>query len=146
MIPAAAAAALERVNAFQVNNTTLFKHYFDGDDVFARLRPYYDGRRYRFYVLVGEFDSLRWFLRGHGEDVSIVDRPETSYVAVRQNSELPEAIFGTSVHPASANGYSHFLVTDRRAVEDAVGEGAILLGRRSRSVPRSVVDFGALAK
>lgn len=65
-------------------------------------------------------------------------------MAVRQYSEHPEGIFGTSVFHASANGYSYFLVRDQCAVEDAVREGAIRLDRRSRSVPRSLVDVAAL--
>jgi len=138
------AAALERVNAFPVENLVLFKHYFDGADVFERLKPYYNGSQYRFEVPVGEFDSLRRFLREHGYDVAIVDHPEAYYVVVRQYSAHPEDVFKASVRHESADGYNCFLMNDRRAVEDAVAQGAVRLSESSLSLHSETLgDFAA---
>ena len=133
-MPAATAAALEPVNAFPIDGTVLFKHYFDGDDVFARLRPYYNGNQYRFEVPVGEFDSLRRDLREHGYDVRLVDDPDEFYVLVRQYTAHPDGIFKDSVRHASTGGYNVFLMKDEAAVEAAVAGGA----RRLTAEPLSV--------
>ena len=143
-MPAATAAAVERVNAFPNDGTVLFKHYFDGEAVFDRLKPYYNGSQYRFEVPVGEFDSVKRFLRGHGYDVSIVDDPAPYYVAVRQYTAHPEDVFKESVRHESARGYNYFLMRDRAAVESAVAQGAIRLSETSMSLPSGTLgDFAA---
>ena len=126
-MPAVTAAALEPVNAFPVEKAILIKHYFDGDEVFDRLRPYYNGSQYRFEVPVGEFDSLRRFLRRHGYDVTVVDRPEEFYVVVRKYTAHPEDVFKRSVRQESVDGYNCFLMEDEAAVEAAVAQGATQL-------------------
>lgn len=139
-MPAATAATLEPVNAFPIENTVLFKHYFDGDAVFDRLRPFYNGSQYRFEVDVGEFDSLRRDLREHGYDVSIVDRPEEYWVVVRQYTDHPEDVFGQSVHQERADGYNCFLLKDRDAVESALAQGAARLTERSLSLSTGTLE------
>ena len=37
-------ASHERVNIFVVDETHLFKHYFDGEGIFDRLRRYYNNQ------------------------------------------------------------------------------------------------------
>lgn len=123
-MPGATAATRPSVNAFPVDATILMKHYFDGEVVFDRLRPYYNGNQYRFEVPVSEFDSLRRFLRSHGYDVSVVERSREFYVAVRQYSAHPDGIFASSVRQESVDGFNCFLMKDRTAVEAAVAEGA----------------------
>lgn len=141
-MPAVTAAALESVNAFPVGNALLIKHFFDGDEVFERLRPYYNGSQYRFEVPVGEFDSLRRFLRLHGYDVTVVDRPEAFYVAVRKYTAHPEDVFKRSVRQESVEGYNCFLMKDEAAVEAAVEQGASRLTDRPLSVSAGTLgDF-----
>lgn len=143
-MPGATAAALERVNAFPVDGTVLVKHYFDGDDVFARLKPYYNGSQYRFEVPVDEFDSLRRYLREHGYDVRVVEDPAAFYVVVRQYTEHPEGIFKDAVRQESADGYNCFLMKDRRAVDVAVARGATRLASKPLSVRSGTLsDYAA---
>jgi len=143
-MPAGTAAPLESVNAFPVEDSILFKHYFDGEAVFDRLRPYYDGTQYRFEVPRPRFDSIRRFLRGHGYDVAIVDRPEAYYVVVRKYSAHPENIFKVSVSQESVDGYNCFLMTDKSAVESAVAAGARRLTRTPLSLStRTLGDFAS---
>jgi len=124
LMSAVSAAALEPVNAFPVENTILIKHYFDGDAVFDRLKPFYNGTQYRFEVPVAEFESLRRFLRRHGYDVSIVERPAEFYVIVRKYTVHPDDIFKRSVRQESVDGFNCFLMTDQEAVATAVEQGA----------------------
>lgn len=123
-MPATSQAVPERVNAFPIEDTVLFKHYFDGDEVFARLKPYYNGTQYRFEVPVGEFDSLRRFLLDHGYDLTVVEHPEPYYVVVPQYSEHPDGIFKRAVRQERVDGYHAFLLTDLEAVDALVARGA----------------------
>lgn len=132
-MPGTTAAALEPVNAFPIDGSVLFKQYFDGEDVFDRLEPYYNGSQYRFEVPVDEFDSIRRFLRTHRYDVAVVDRPSEYYVVVPQYAAHPENIFKASVYHESVTGYSCFLEMDLVAVESAVAQGARRLSATSLS-------------
>lgn len=123
-MPAPTQAAPERVNAFPIENTVLVKHYFDGDDVFARLRPSFNGREYRFEVPAGEFDSLRRFLLDHGYELTDVEDPVPFYAVVRQYMDHPAGIIKRSVRHERVDGYHCFLMPDRDAVEAMVGRGA----------------------
>lgn len=131
----------QRVNAFPIGNTILFKHYFAGAEVFDRLRPYYNGNQYRFEVPVDEFDSLRRFLRDSGYQPILVD-PSEFYVVVRKYSTHPENIFKESVRTETVRNYNCFLMKDQTAVEDAVSNGATRLVDTSLSFGRgSLQDF-----
>lgn len=134
-MPAASAAPPEEINAFPVADAVLFKHYFEGADVFDRLKPYYDGTQYRFEVPADEFESVRRFLRDHGYHLSVVDHQIEYYVVVRQYSDHPENIFKGSVRQESVDGYNCFLMKDRAAVETAVAQGATELADTSLSLP-----------
>lgn len=48
----------ERINVFEVDETCLFKHYFDGKGVFNHLRRYYNNQQYRFEVPTKDFEEL----------------------------------------------------------------------------------------
>lgn len=135
-------SAVERVNAFPIQDTILFKHYFDGDAVFERLKPYYNGTQYRFEVPVDEFDSLRRFLREHGYVVTVVERPVNFYVVVRQYTEHPDGIFTDAVRHESVDGYNCFLMKDREAVAAVVARGATRLSSTQLSVRTATLgDF-----
>ena len=69
-------ASQEPVNVFEVDRTYLFKQYFEGEDVFARLTQYYNNQSYRFEVPADDFDSVRAFLDEHGYGLVLVDVPE----------------------------------------------------------------------
>lgn len=143
-MPPGTATPRGRVNGFPIDDSVLFKHYFEGEAVFDRLRPYYNANQYRFEVPAGAFDSLRRSLREHGYDVRPVDRPRDFYVAVPQYSEHPDGIFKDSVHHQSTRGYNCFLMRDRRAVETAVAGGAERLA--STSLRLSQTTIGDFAK
>jgi hypothetical protein len=117
----------ERVNTFQVDERHLFKHYFEGEDVFARLKPYYNAQQYRFEIPPDEFDDVRSFLTEHGYELVVVGPTEKFVVVVEQYTTHPEGVFEESVAQRSVDGYNCFLVTDQYAVAGAVAEGATRL-------------------
>lgn len=114
----------ERVNVFNLDNTFLFRHYFEGDGVFERLQPYYNNQEYRFEVPDTEFPGLRSFLSDHGFELAVVDSPEKFVIAVRMYSAHPENVFKASVYQWSNQGYHFFLLKDQFAVAHAVAQGA----------------------
>lgn len=117
----------ERVNVFAVDERYLFKHYFDGDAVFARLQRYYDNQQYRFEVPAEAFEDLREYLADHGYALVVVDAVEAFVVVVQQYTAHPENIFKASVAQRTVDGYNCFLLTDEDAVIHAVADGAVRL-------------------
>lgn len=117
----------EQVNVFELEEAYLFKHYFEGPDVFERLKPYYNPHQYRFEVPHDEFEAIREFLDDHGYGLVVVDAPEAFAVVVRKYTEHPENIFKDSVLHRSVDGFNCFLMTDQAAVEEALGAGATRL-------------------
>jgi hypothetical protein len=120
-------ASHEQVNVFEVDELYLFKHYFDGEDVFDRLKRYYNNQQYRFEVPPDEFEDLQAFLAEHGYGLVVVDVLPEFVVVVKKYTDHPENIFKTSVIQRSVDGYNCFLLTDRDAVDRAVDAGATRL-------------------
>jgi len=128
-------AGHERVNVFEVNEMNLFKHYFDSEDVFDRLKEYYDNRHYRFEVQPDEFEELRSFLAEHGYGLVVVDAVPEFVVVVEKYTDHPENIFKKSVNQRAIDGYNGFLMTDQAAVKLAVQDGAIRLAETDLQNP-----------
>jgi hypothetical protein len=120
-------ASHEQVNVFEVDELYLFKHYFDGEDVFDRLKRYYNNQQYRFEVPPDEFEDLQAFLAEHGYGLVVVDVLPEFVVVFKKYTDHPENIFKTSVIQRSVDGYNCFLLTDRDAVDRAVDAGATRL-------------------
>lgn len=112
------------VNVFRVGDRYLFRHFFDGDDVFARLKPFYESQEYRFAVPASRFDQVRAFLADRGYDLRVVDDPGAFAVACRKYRSHPGNVFKASVLQRSAGDYTVFVLRDRDSVETAVRQGA----------------------
>ncbi|SEH56244.1 hypothetical protein SAMN05192561_10755 [Halopenitus malekzadehii] len=125
----------ERVNVFVVDDVHLFKHFFDDDEVFDRLKQYYNNHQYRFEVPANEFEELREFLEEHGYGLVDVDVTEEFVVVVKKYTDHPDNIFKESVVQRTINGYNCFLMTDQSAVENAVQQGAIRLTQTDLANP-----------
>jgi hypothetical protein len=117
----------EQVNVFEVDETYLFKHYFDDEEVFGRLKRYYNNQHYRFEVPPSTFETLRSFLAEHGYGLVVIDAVAEFVVVVKKYTDHPKNIFKQSVIHRSVDGYNGFLMTDQAAVERATREGAIRL-------------------
>jgi len=120
-------AGHEQVNVFEVDEIYLFKHYFDSEEVFDRLKQYYNNQQYRFEVPADEFEDLRSFLEEHGYGLVVVDVLEAFVVVVKKYTAHPDNIFKASVIQRTVDGYNCFLLTDQAAVEQAVQDGATRL-------------------
>lgn len=130
-------AGHERINAFAVDDYYLFRHYFEGDEVFARLGRYYNNRQYRFEVPAEDFETLQAFLAKHGYGLVAIDEasiPEF-VVAVRKYTSHPEDIFKASVIHRPSEKYNCFLMTDQDAVTKAVEAGALRLTQTALANP-----------
>lgn len=114
----------ERVNAFRVGDRYLFRHYFDGEEVFKRLKPYYQSSHYRFAVPAHRFEPLQVFLAERGYDLQVVDDPADYAVVVEKYTGHPDVVFEHSVIERTLDGHNCFVLTDQQAVEQAVDEGA----------------------
>jgi hypothetical protein len=125
----------ERVNVFEVEKAYLFKHYFEGEDVFDRLKQYYNNQHYRFEVPPDEFEDIRSFLADYGYGLVIVDAIDEFVVVVEKYTTHPENIFKQSVIQRSVDGYNCFLLTDQGAVEQATREHASRLTETDLSHP-----------
>lgn len=122
------------VNAFHIGNEYLFRHYFDGDAVYARLRRYYENQQYRFAVPAAEFDSVHRFLDEHGYVLEPVHTLDDYVVAVRKYTGHPDNIFKTSVLQRSHGNYTLFVLKDKGAVGRAVADGATRLRNSALSI------------
>lgn len=125
----------ERVNAFLIGDRYLFRHYFEGEAVFDRLKPYYEHQEYRFSVPPRRFDQIRAFLRDNGYRLRVVEDPEPYVVVVRKYRSHPENVFKAAVHQWSTRNHNCFLLRDAASVEHAVGRGAARLADTDLSVP-----------
>ena len=128
-------ASQEQVNVFEVDRTYLFKQYFEGENVFARFKQYYNNQYYRFEVPPDDFDSVRAFLDEHGYGLVLDGVPEEFAVVVRKYTAHPENIFKASVLQRSINEYNCFLLTDQTAVDQAVMQGATRLTETNFETP-----------
>lgn len=120
-------AGHEQVNVFEVDESYLFKHYFDSEEVFDRLKRYYNNRQYRFEVPPDEFENLRSFLKEYDYGLVVINVIEPFIVVVKKYTAHPDNIFKSSVIQQTVNGYNCFLLTDQAAVKEAVQNGAVRL-------------------
>lgn len=117
----------EPVNVFPVDDRYVFKHYFEGEAVFARIREFYAAQHYRFEVPSDRFEEIRSFLAGHGYGLVVVDPLEPFVVVVRQYTAHPDGLFKSSVCQRREGAFNFFLLTDQAAVDRAVDGGATRL-------------------
>lgn len=115
------------MNVFPFDDRMLFKHYFDGSAVFARLKQYYNNQQYRFEVPPSEFSELREFLADNGYALRVVRDVDAYVVVVQKYTNHPENIFKDSVFQRGDGDYNFFLLKDRDAVEQATRNGATRL-------------------
>lgn len=125
----------QEIHVFPVDEFYLFKHYFDDEAVWDRLKRWYNNQQYRFEVPESEFGDVRSFLEDEGYGVTVIESLEKFVVVVKKYTGHPENIFKESVIQRSVDGYNCFLMTDQMAVARAVDEGAVRFGETGLSSP-----------
>jgi len=114
----------ERVNVFPIGDRYLFRHYFDEEAVFERLKPFYEPQEYRFNVPEHRCEGVRAFLEDREYEVVVVDDPAPFVVVVRKYTEHPENVFKAAVDRRDTPEHNCFLLRDRESVELAIDRGA----------------------
>lgn len=127
-MPESSGSGSERVNAFRVDEAYLFRHYFEEEPVFAKLRNYYQNHEYRFAVPADEYAGVQAFLERFGYHLVEVERPAEYAVVKRKYTDHPEVLFRESVLRRSAGNHNCFVMTDGEAVDRAVSVGATRIG------------------
>ena len=117
----------EQINAFEIDGTYLFKHYFEQDDIFAQLRPYYNESDYRFEVPANALTEVQALLEDRFFELTVVDDVEPFCVVKRKYTDHPDVLFKASVVERTQQDYHVFLMKDQLSVEQAVNNGAIRL-------------------
>jgi hypothetical protein len=109
---------------FKLGRRWVFKHYFEDKEIFKELAESYDKENYRFeFKTLGERNRALKLLEIRGFDVELVEDLRGYVVKIsRYNKYAP--ILKKSVAFVEAQDWRIFLMKDRAAVEDAVGQGA----------------------
>lgn len=113
----------EQFYVFEIDDTYLFKHYFQIQSVFSELQQYYNESEYRFEIPPDEFDDVRELLEENYYEPVVVDDLEEFCVVKEQYTEHAD-ILKNSVENWSRRGYNFFLMKDLQAVEQAIEQGA----------------------
>ena len=121
----------EEITVFPVEDEYWFSHYFDREDLFERLREYYNEDAYRFEIPVEEFGTVREELAGEYIDLVIAEDLESYCVVIEQYTEYRD-ILRDSVAHRKRQGHRFFLMKDELSVREAVEHGA---------TPLSETDF-----
>jgi hypothetical protein len=116
-----------RINAFLINETYLFKHYFEQDEVFSQLRQYYNESDYRFEIPADDLPAVQELLDEHFFELTVVDDLEQFCVVKRKYTDHPNVLFKASVMKREHQDYNVFLMKDQLSVEQAVNNGATRL-------------------
>ena len=133
------AGTVERVNAFRVGGTYLFRHRFEADELLDALREHYDCHRRRFQVAESSLADLKPLLARHGYELRVVD--DIRAFVVLADDAVPDDVARTAVARLEVDGRHALLLADVRAVERAVDAGARRLSEAGGRLP-----LGALAQ
>ena len=121
------------ITAFEIDDTYLFSHYFEQDDVFAKLSEYYNDAEYRFEVPAQDLDSVRTVLDDHFYEPEVADDTE-AFCVVKEKYTDHADILRNAVFHTSRREYTVFLMKDALTVEQAVEQGATRLAEADLEV------------
>jgi hypothetical protein len=113
----------ERIRVFPMDGEYWFSHYFDRQDLFQRLREYYNEDDYRFEIPADEFETVRQELAEEYVELDVVEDREAFCVVKEQYSEYGD-VLRDSVAYWERRGQRFFLMKDDLAVKEAVERGA----------------------
>lgn len=126
----------EEINVFEVNDTYLFKQYFDNSDVFDELRQYYNQDAYRFELpdqaTVQQVDAT---LADYFYTLDVVDDIEAYCVVVERGKDYSD-ILRNAVVQFDRRQHHVFLMKDQLSVDQAVEHGATPLEQTDIILPQ----------
>lgn len=113
----------ESITIFAVGDEYIFSHYFEREDLFDALSPYYVSDAYRFEVPAAEFEDVTAVLEdAHLEPVVVEDLEP--YCVVTERYEPHADILRNAVLTWERRGHRFFLLPDELSVRQAVENGA----------------------
>ncbi|WP_121820070.1 hypothetical protein [Halostella salina] len=116
----------DRINLFHVGPEYIFSEYFEGDELFSDLEPYYDADEYRFAVPEADIDDVTSRLEDAYYDPVLVEDLEP-YCVVKEKYTKHADILRESVATWERRGNLFFLLPDELTVKEALEDGATLL-------------------
>lgn len=119
-----APSGADTINAYHIEDTYYFRHYFDNDTIFDKLKPHYKPYDSRFEIPAKRFPEIKDYLEGRGYHLREITTPETLTVVVRKYTDHPDILFDQSVIQTGTTNYNVFLMTDQTAVDQAIDAGA----------------------
>ena len=117
----------EEILVFALDDTYLFKQYFEQDELFADLREYYNDEKYRFEVPEDAFEAVAERLEEHFYKPVVVEEVEPFCVVKRKYTDHPDVLFKTAVAKQASGDHTVFLLKDQLSVEQAIEQGATRL-------------------
>ena len=119
-----------RINAFEVEDAGvyIFNQYFDEDEIFDKLREWYDGEKYRFEVPAEEVDRIEAFLEEYFYDLQRIEPTAIEpFCVVKEKYTDHAGILRNSVYHTSRSGSTVFVMQDELSAEQAIEQGATRL-------------------
>lgn len=116
----------EPIYVFELDDTYLFKHYFERTDIFSELQEYYNNDEYRFEVPVDEFSEVQDFLESNHYRPVVVDDLEEFSVVKEAYTEHADILRNSVMH-WTRREYNFFIMKDPETVEQALEHGATRL-------------------
>jgi hypothetical protein len=113
----------ETIRVFPMDDEYWFSHYFDRQDLFERLREYYNEDAYRFEIPAEEFETVRETLAEEYVELDVVKDREAFCVVKDQYSEYGDVLRDSVAH-WERQGQRFFLMKDELAVKEALERGA----------------------
>ena len=119
-----------RINAFEVEDAGvyIFSQYFDEDEIFDKLREWYDGEKYRFEVPAEEIDRIEAFLEEYFYDLQRIEPTAIEpFCVVKEKYTDHAGILRNSVCHTSRSGSTVFVMQNELSAEQAIEQGATRL-------------------
>lgn len=114
----------KRINIFEVGKLWLFKYFFENKAIFKELVDYYNQDQYRFeFKSIGARNNALKILERNGFDYALVEDLKGYVVKLPKFAKYAQ-ILKNSVASKETATERIFLMKDRAAVEEAVGQGA----------------------
>jgi hypothetical protein len=114
-----------RINIFKISGAYYFKHFFDDQELFRELEPFYDKSRYRFKMATaGERNKVMKILDKKGYDPNLIEDPAPYTVEIGKYQKYGE-LLKNSVDNYSLREKIVFVMKDMAWVEQALAMGAV---------------------
>lgn len=118
----------KRITVFKLGNLWVFKHFFEDKTLFMALLDNYNADQYRFeFKSIGARNNALKFLDRSDFDYDLVEDLKRYAVQIPKSAKYAEILKNSVVIKETVNDRI-FLMKNLAAVEDAVRQGAKMVG------------------